>query len=195
MGAIAEQNTMYKPRYEGLRVTREEYLDLDDDGFKYDMIDGVLHMAPSPFSPHAFTQTSLITAIGAYLVNKLDFAFCLSELDVFLPDGGDVLRPDIIVILEENSRIIQNHIHGTPDIVIEILSNSTRDRDLGVKAARYLSCGVKEYWIADPDTKELQLWLNKGNVGWEKLTGKELKSEVLPDFIIKTTNIFWNRSV
>ena len=51
------------------------------------------------------------------------------ECDVLLPDGGDVLRPDIIVLLNENMNKFKMHIHGASDKVAEILSPSTRNRD------------------------------------------------------------------
>ncbi|MCX7632127.1 MAG: hypothetical protein N2Z22_02200 [Turneriella sp.] len=51
MAQTLEQQKL-RPRYQGLRVTREEYLDLEEDGFKYDVIDGVMQMAPSPNFEH-----------------------------------------------------------------------------------------------------------------------------------------------
>ncbi|MCS6972793.1 MAG: Uma2 family endonuclease, partial [Leptospiraceae bacterium] len=157
------------PRYQGLPVTREEYLDLEEDGFKYDVIDGVMQMAPSPSFEHNDAESALITVLRNYLQRK-PIGKAVIETDVFLPDGGDPLRPDISLILNENLHIVKTHIHGTPDLVCEVLSAATRERDLGVKAERYLKCGVKEYWIADPDNKTLQVWYNAKD-HWEKVQG------------------------
>ncbi|MBS0618665.1 MAG: Uma2 family endonuclease [Spirochaetes bacterium] len=177
-----------KPRYHGLRVTREIYLDLEDDGFKYDVIDGVMVMAPSGFFEHGETAASLSFLFYNYLkmrpVGKLT-----SEVDIFLPDGGDPLRPDLSFILNENLYIVAGHIHGTPDLVVEILSPSTLHRDLGVKAERYLKNGVREYWIADPAEKALQVWINKGD-HWEKRTGDTLASMLLEGLVIKRAEVW-----
>ncbi|MDW8307732.1 MAG: Uma2 family endonuclease, partial [Leptospiraceae bacterium] len=106
------------------------------------------------------------------------------------PDGGDPLRPDISLILNENLHIVKTHLHGTPDLVCEVLSAASRERDLGVKAERYLKCGVKEYWIADPDAKTLQIWYNAGS-HWEKAEGvMEFQSKVLPGMVVKANEVF-----
>ncbi|MCS6983498.1 MAG: Uma2 family endonuclease [Leptospiraceae bacterium] len=186
---MAAITTTTKPRYEGLKVTREEYLDLEEDGFKYDVIDGVMHMAPSPNFEHGDAQIALGFMIRGYLQkNPLGKVAC--EVDVFLPDGGDPLRPDISLILNENLHIVKTHIHGTPDLVCEVLSAASRERDLGVKAERYLKCGVKEYWIADPDNKTLQVWYNAKD-HWEKVQGvMEFHSKLLPGLVVTTKEIF-----
>lgn len=176
------------PAYNGLRVTREEYLDLENDGFKYDMIDGVLHMTPSAFFDHNHAQTRLAQALANYL-DRSPIGVCVIETDIFLPDGGDVLRPDILVILKEHMGIIRKRIHGAPDIVVEVLSESTEGRDLGIKADRYLSCGVAEYWIADPDRKSLRLWINEAGA-WRKEDVAVLKSQRLPGFELAAAHLF-----
>jgi len=180
--------TQNKPRYEGVKVTREEYLDLDEDGYKYDMIQGVLTMAPSPHFEHNELEINFAVQLkkNLTLTNKGRVSV---ETDVFLPDGGDVLRPDISFILHENMGIVKTHIHGTPDLVCEVLSNATRRRDLGEKADRYLKNGVKEYWILDPVEKTMELWLNRG-AAWEKKSGRQISSELLPGFEVKSEDIF-----
>ena len=176
------------PRYENLLVTREEYLDLEEDGFRYDMIDGVLQLSPSPEFQHANIGNNLNLLFGIYLkTNKI--GKIVMECDVLLPDGGDVVRPDISVILNENMKMVKMHIHGAPDIVAEVLSPSTRNRDLGIKANRYLNCGVKEYWIVDLKEKSISVWRNEGKE-WRKETGDLLKSNVLQGLQIKIEEIF-----
>jgi Uma2 family endonuclease len=172
------------PRYVGLKVTREEYLDLDDDGFKYDVINGEMTMAPGAEFEHGEWATEFIFQVRYYL-EKQPIAKIVSEIDVLLPDGGDPLRPDVTIILNENLRMVKKHIHGAPDIVCEILSPSTRDRDLGEKADRYLKAGVKEYFILDPETGTSQVWRNRGGK-WDKVSGNALNSEVLPGFVLKS---------
>jgi Uma2 family endonuclease len=180
--------TQNKPLYDGLKVTREEYLDLREDGYKYDMIDGVLVMSPSAFFEHNDVLSEIISLLRVFLKQN-EAGKAVVETDIYLPDGDDVLRPDITVILKENFGIIKGHIHGVPDIVVEILSESTRMRDLGIKADRYLKNGIKEYWIVDPDKKSIELWQNQKD-HWKKSQGDELTSSLLKDLIIKKEDIF-----
>ena len=177
-----------KPKYLGKKVTREEYLDLYDDGFKYDMIDGVLLMAPSPFYPHSSTQLKFSHILQQYL-DKFPIGRAFLELDIFLPDGGDVLRPDISFVLKEKSSIIIGHIHGTPDLVCEILSSSTKDRDLGIKKDRYLKNGVKEYWVCDPESKKTLLYEHQSGQ-WEEKSGEKVESSLLKGFSIDQKELF-----
>jgi Uma2 family endonuclease len=176
------------PKYSGMHVSREEYLDLEEDGFRYDMIEGVLHLSPSPEFEHSSRSGNLFYKIKSYLQER-KIAHIVFETDVFLPDKKDVVRPDISVILNENMNIVKKHIHGSPDLVAEVLSPSTRNRDLGIKAERYLSCGVKEYWIVDPENSKIHLWRNLGNE-WKKESGDELVSSVLQGLVIVKKEIF-----
>ena len=177
------------PRYEGLKVTREQYLDLPDDGYKYDVIDGVMHMSPSAFYPHNRVAAKILRLLDDYLeANNLGET--VPETDVFLPDGGDPLRPDISVLLNASLDKVYGHIHGAPDIVVEVLSESTRERDLDVKADRYLATGVQEYWVADPEAKTLEIWVNDEKRVWLRRKDPEIKSQVLPGLKIDTGWIF-----
>jgi len=185
---VAELVKAYAPSYHGMRVTREEYIDLEDDGYKYDMIEGVLHMSPSADFFHGTAIIDVAAKIRAYL-RKNPIALITTETDVLLPDGGDLVRPDICVVSSNRAHIIKTHVHGSPDLVVELLSKSTMHRDLGVKADRYLKNGVREYWVIDPMGKTLELWINKGD-HWQKSTGDSLKSELLPGLVLEKSEIW-----
>lgn len=181
------------PLYEGKKVTREEYMNLPDDGFRYDMIDGVLHLAPSPFSAHSDYAGNFSGLLWNYFRIKPIGKF-FPELDVYLPDGGDTVRPDITAVLNENKKIIGKWIFGTPDLVCEVLSESTRAYDLGKKADRYLLNGVKEFWIIDSDAKTVQVWKNR-KTEWKKEEAPELFSEVLDGFSLNCNDFFGTEQV
>ncbi|MCB1144866.1 MAG: Uma2 family endonuclease [Leptospiraceae bacterium] len=176
------------PKYAGRVVTREEYIDLPEDGFRYDMIEGVLQVSPSPEFEHANCSSNFHLLLGNF-IKKNHLGKIVMKCDVLLPDGGDVIRPDISVILKENLGIIIRHIHGAPDLVAEILSPSTRDRDLGIKADRYLASGVKEFWIIDPKDKTVQVWKNEKS-SWKKETGDVLQSTILKGLVIQSKEVF-----
>ena len=65
---------------------------------------------------------------------------------------NDVAEPDLLVVLRDQQHILTDkHIHGVPGIVVEILSRSTRRRDLTLKRQLFDREGVREYWIVDPE--------------------------------------------
>jgi Uma2 family endonuclease len=181
--------TKESPKYSGWKVTREEYLSLPDDGFQYDMIDGVLELSPSGFFEHGNCQVNFGRLLGNFVQEK-KVGKLVTEVDIFLPDGGDVLRPDLSFILNQNLSIVKGHIHGVPDLVCEVLSDSTRNRDLGTKADRYLLNGVKEYWIVDPAAKTLFVWINRNKNKWEKKSGEVCESELLKGFVLQRDTFY-----
>lgn len=186
---MIETQPRLEPKYVGCKLSREEYLALEDDGFKYDMIEGVLELAPSGDFEHGNYQGLFISEINFFL-KAFPIGKAVTEIDVFLPDGGDVIRPDISFILLENMHIVKTHIHGTPDLVCEILSPASMQRDLGVKAERYLKNGVKEYWVVYSKEKKIELWLNQNKQSWEKTSSHILKSFLLKGFEINQEEFF-----
>ncbi|HNO25562.1 MAG TPA: hypothetical protein PKK94_21450 [Leptospiraceae bacterium] len=73
------------PRYENLKVTREEYLDLEEDGFLYDMIEGVLHLSPSLDFKHSDIAGNFYFEVRKYLQNH-SVGKAVFETDVLLPE-------------------------------------------------------------------------------------------------------------
>ncbi|MGH9527182.1 MAG: Uma2 family endonuclease, partial [Terriglobales bacterium] len=69
---------------------------------------------------------------------------------IFSPTN--VVVPDLLFVSAARAAIIgEKNIQGAPNLLVEILSSSTRDLDLGTKLRLYRRCGVREYWIVDPD--------------------------------------------
>ncbi|MEQ9366655.1 MAG: Uma2 family endonuclease [Leptospirales bacterium] len=182
------------PRYHGRPVTREEYLDLEDDGFQYTMVQGVLFVGPSHDPEHGKKRLRFGALLDAYL-RKNPRGAAMVEVDALLPDGGDVVRPDISFVLNDRTGILLEYIHGAPDLICEVLSDSTRANDLGEKADRYLKSGVREYWLVDSGEHAVHFWINQG-AAWEKRSGSadstesRLASELLSGFTIDAADFF-----
>ena len=179
----------------------------------YEIIKGEKFMAPSPFKRHGKIVGRLMFSIGTYaFINRLGTAFA-DNFDVNLPDGN-VLRPDFIFIGAANDNIVfdneDENFHGVPDMVAEIFSKSTMKRDVGIKKDVYERNGVREYWIIDPWSENIQVYLlqdgkyvldnvyqNYSDDELSKLTDEE-RSEiemevpvaVLDGFKVKIRNIF-----
>ena len=133
--------------------------DIRDD---YEIIEGVKFMAPSPGWGHVSVTANLIKLIGNYAsINKIGVV-APDNFDVHFPDGN-LFQPDFIFVSAENAKLLfqskDNKIHGVPDMVAEIFSKSTMKRDLGIKKDVYERNGVKEYWIIDPWSENIQVYL------------------------------------
>ena len=126
----------------------------------YEIIGGEKIMAPSASSYHNAVMGGFYVDIVNYLrKNNCGYVFT-DNVDVYLPDGSKY-KPDLVVITRENFGIIEwrGAIHGVPDMVVEVLSKSTRKKDLTVKKDSYEKNGVKEYWIVDPYMEIIDVYL------------------------------------
>ena len=131
-----------------------------DDSYEtvYDeLIDGrFVAMSPSPSSKHNIVAENLYSIFRDFLRGK-PCRPCSDKWDVFLTKK-DRFVPDMSVICDK-SKIRANGIHGTPDLVIEVLSPSTAKRDRGYKKNVYEACGVREYWIVNPADLSVEQYL------------------------------------
>jgi Uma2 family endonuclease len=76
-----------------------------------------------------------------------------APFDVYLDEHSNAVQPDILFIAKENLNIVRSHVHGVPDLIIEILSEGNSEHDMVRKRNLYEKSGVKEYWIIHPTTK------------------------------------------
>ena len=72
-------------------------------------------------------------------------------------DDRTMVQPDVLVVCDRD-KIIKRCIYGAPDFVVEILSPSTKRKDGIIKLSKYISAGVREYWIVDPDKKQVVVY-------------------------------------
>jgi Uma2 family endonuclease len=129
-----------------------ELYEMLPDGTHAEIIDGALYMSPTPVSKHQIVSMNLSVEIGSYLKKaKLGKLFA-APFDVYLDSTSNAVQPDLIVVLNENQSIIKEHIHGVPDLLIEILSPGSVKMDTVLKKELYERFGVQEYWIINPET-------------------------------------------
>ncbi len=133
----------------------DDYVDhlLPDDRAP-ELINGRYVMAARPTIQHGHYQVELIGTLRTYIRDHHLMGRLLPEVEVVL-DEHTVLIPDLLFVSftneESQARIENDRIYGAPDFVCEILSPSTRQRDLGEKYIAYLKAGVREYWVVDPN--------------------------------------------
>jgi Uma2 family endonuclease len=124
------------------------------EGTLAEIINNQIFMSPSPLSKHQKLLNKINNRLYNFLESSGNGEVFTAPLDVYLDETGNAVQPDIIVVLKENQRIVNEHghIHGTPDLLVEVLSPSNKEYDLIKKKELYEHFGVMEYWIVDPDT-------------------------------------------
>jgi Uma2 family endonuclease len=142
--------------------TYADLLDTPEDSQRYEIIDGELYVSPSPRLPHQDVLASCFELLRAAQKAGHGRAY-IGPVDVVL-DEHNVFVPDAVFIAQDRLSIAQDtHIHGAPDLVVEILSPGTKHRDLGVKLQTYGRRGVKYYWVLDLYSKSVQVFEQAGN--------------------------------
>ncbi len=174
--------------------TYEDYVRLPDNGFRYEVIRGELYMSPAPSINHQRTVAALFQHLNQFIMNHQSGECLFAPIDVNLPDLTSPVQPDVVFISKENAGIIQeNTIEGIPDLVVEVLSPGTARYDRKTKFEVYAEAGISEYWLADPDSFTIEVYVLRGQA--YALLGKfgreeQTRSEVLPDFTIPVKDVF-----
>ena len=140
-----------------------------DEKERAEIIGGeVLMMAP-PSRIHQKISGEIFRQLANFLEGKrcevysAPFGVRLFEKDGDRPEDVDtVVEPDITVVCD-TSRLDQHGCKGAPELVMEILPPSSRRHDMLVKLNLYQRAGVREYWIVNPDDKDVQVFLLDGS--------------------------------
>lgn len=164
-GASGVRETPFAYDPETFSSTEEKKYTLDDyyalpEERRVELIDGVFYDMASPSSNHQIIIGELYLQLK--LCERAHKGACrvlLSPLDVQLDqDCYTMLQPDLLVVCDAE-RIRKRLIFGAPDLAIEILSPSSRSRDLVLKLRKYKTAGVREYWVIDPEYRQVLVYL------------------------------------
>jgi Uma2 family endonuclease len=125
----------------------------DESGLRYELIDGVLLMTPSPANFHQIAVGNLYALLRE--ATPPGWTVMLAPFDWRI-GRATVLQPDLFVI--EHPEGPADHYEGVPLLAVEVLSPSTRQRDLGLKRLAYGEAGLETYWVVDPGVPSLTVF-------------------------------------
>jgi Uma2 family endonuclease len=175
-----------------LRFTYEDYLLLPEDR-RYEIIDGDLFMTPAPGTPHQRIVGNLYLHLRRYVEENQLGEVLVAPCDVVL-SPTDVVQPDVLFVAAGRAAIVgERFISAAPDLVVEVLSPSTEDRDRTLKTKLYARFGVRELWIADTKEKRIEVFTNSGDGFRQEAVfgpGTVLRSPLLPGLEIPIAEVF-----
>ena len=173
--------------------TYEDYMKLPDDGRRYEILNGVLLLMPSPKDSHQ----NAAGWIYHYLVIHVRLAGLgkvrMAPLDVKL-GRKNVFQPDVLVVLNEHlERLTEEGVIGAPDLTVEVLSPSSALEDRVDKHREYALAGVAEYWLVSPERRTVEVFTLVGRE-YRSLgifSGNDmLPSRVVPNFPVHVEQFF-----
>ncbi len=169
-----------------------DFIPTEREGDRHELFDGELVVTASPIPAHQKVTTNLTVAVGTHVrVGGLGELYT-APIDVkFAP--GSVAVPDLVFVRRERLGIVgAKAIVGAPDLIVEVLSPSTRRRDLGRKKGMYERYGVPEYWVTSIDRRTVTVFVLRDR-RYEALPqgDEELRSLVLPDLELRWEDVFF----
>ena len=135
--------------------TLEDYYALPEEQ-RVELINGVFYDMGAPTSPHQIIGGEIHAQLLSFRnARKGPWLPMMSPVDVQLDrDNRTMVQPDVIIVCDR-SKITYKGIFGAPDFIVEVLSPSTRKKDMTLKMAKYIEAGVREYWLIDPRTRQV----------------------------------------
>jgi Uma2 family endonuclease len=166
--------------------TKFSYEDLQyipPDRNRYEIVNGDLLVTPAPNTLHQTIVSNLCAALVPYVrKHRLGRVF-VAPLDVVFTQST-VLEPDLLFVSRPRLNIIgEKNLSGPPDLVAEVLSESTAEVDREIKSKQYALYGVPEFWLIDPKAKTVEI-LRLKERGYERASrlvfGDTLTSRLFP---------------
>lgn len=178
----------------GPRFTYADYRLMPEDK-RYEVIEGELLVTPAPNIRHQMILTRLFLRLATFVEAAGLGQVLPAPTDVILSDEN-VVQPDLLFVAKERQAILDPEaggVRGAPDLVVEILSLSTANRDRVTKRKLYARYGVREYWLVDPITLSIEVLVEApGELETWRLfsAGSTLISPLLSTFSIAVAEIF-----
>ncbi|HHW31034.1 MAG TPA: type II toxin-antitoxin system Phd/YefM family antitoxin [Clostridiaceae bacterium] len=150
-------------QYGGKKVSYEEFMEIyEKSDLRMEFINGEIYLLSSPNIGHQRMLGWLYLALNEYFKDKKYEVF-FAPFDVHFRkkdiEEPDVMQPDLIVACDVDGNVNEKCKYmGTPTLVVEILSDSTRSKDMVEKLNTYMLSGVKEYWIIDPIQEHIVIY-------------------------------------
>jgi Uma2 family endonuclease len=174
--------------------TYDDFLRLEDDGWRYEVIRGELYMTPPPSERHQFTSMNLSVAFYTFVKSHKLGRVYTAPFGVILGDIATPVQPDIVFVAAERlaTVVTEDGLRGAPDLIVEILSPSNWLTDRRTKFELYQEAGVREYWLVNPKTCVAEVYvLRDGEFTllerWG--AGEVARSEVLAGFQVALNEV------
>ena len=184
------------PNPRGVKLTYDDFVLFPDDGLRHELIDGEHYVTPSPNAQHQ----QIVLKLGARILEWVEHhgtgRVFIAPFDVVF-SHADVVEPDVLYMSSDRATSILKsaNVQGPPELVVEVVSPSTRRRDENAKRALYEEAGVSEYWVVDPERESVRVYRRDGTqfalpVELTTNAGDILSTTLLPGFSPSLTDIF-----
>jgi len=181
---VVNINRVSEPCLVGTRMNAEEFLALPPSSQRYELVDGVVIMSPSASFAHQDIVGEILFQLRTFLAAQ-PLGKAVSDVDVRLR-ADLVYRPDIVYLSMEKATRTRAAAVERPELVVEIVSPGARLRDEETKRRDYEAAGIAEYWLIDPQSREMLFFgLTYGRYQTLTTDDSRFASTVLPGFTLR----------
>ena len=182
------------------KMTYAEFIEMTEKSdLRYELIDGEVFCLASPGYSHQTAVAEILTGMNVWFRGKKCRPLT-SPFDVTLEKSKDnicVVQPDILVICDTEKINEKGRYSGVPSLAVEVLSVSSKSRDMIKKLDLYMQTGVREYWLVDTEKKEVYVYSFDKRVGDNGISdytvfkdNETVRSKVFEGLEIKLQDIF-----
>ena len=174
-----------------LKFTYRHYCQLPE-GDRRELIEGDFYVVPAPSVRHQRISRNLGVSLWEFVRRHRLGDVLLAPTDVLLSQES-VVQPDILFVSNERRGIVtEANVSGAPDLVVEVLSPGTAERDRDLKLRLYAAHGVREYWIVDPDEESVEVMDlgPEGAAGVRRHLSGSVRSLLIPGLEVEIGEIF-----
>lgn len=179
------------PKTGRLWTYNEMVAELSETNLPVELWNGEIVMSPAPHPDHQRIVGRLYKKLDRFVEERGLGEVLLSPVDVVLTPHRAV-QPDVLFVSTPRLHIIQEHVKGVPDLAMEVISESSCERDRIQKKALYAQFGLPEYWIIDPDSRAIEVFVlvNGGYQLHGKGSGTEsVRSKLLDGFLVSFSEL------
>lgn len=159
---LAQRNEYFDGRYAVMKKKEMIYTVADienlPEGERAELIDGTLYMMATPTATHQDIAGFIYSEFRKFV--KAEKGGCktyIAPYAVYLDETNNYVEPDVVVVCKE-SKMDEKGCHGAPDLVVEVVSQTSVRMDYVIKLFKYRTYGVREYWIVDYEKKRIQVY-------------------------------------
>lgn len=172
--------------------TETDYFTLPDTNRLIELSEGELIMPPHPTETHQRVVLSLVLAFQSFVEAHNLGVLRFAPLPVRLwPDK--IREPDILYVSHAHADRIDEQAYGPPDLVVEVISASTRRTDRIEKFVEYARAGIGEYWLVDPEAQSIEVFVLEHDAYTllvKAVSGEKVHSKLLDGFEVAVDEVF-----
>ena len=153
----AAELTRPKAKAQRLWTYDEMVAELPETNLPVELWNGEIITSPAPHPNHQDIVLNFAQQLKEFVTaGKLGKVY-VSPVDVVLTQRR-VVQPDVLFIAKHRIEIIKDRVDGVPDLAMEVISETSWQRDRIQKKALYEQFGLPEYWIVDPDSETIEVF-------------------------------------